>query len=548
MDSKYREGILKYWFSNQYQSGGKYKWKTFEHNGVMFPPEYIKKDVPVVYDGRDTILNKTNEEIAFLYAKYLETDYVKNSTFNRNFWKDWKKILGKSHTIQKFELLDFTKMHAFLTEQKERNKTCEKRKQQLEELKKKTETFSIAYLDGQEQPVGNFRIEPPGIFLGRGKNPNLGRIKRRIDPEDITINIGRNAKIPLPPEGHEWGKVIHDRTVEWLASWKDNITGKNKYVWLGACSVLKADSDRQKFELAKKLKRKIKKIRDKNDENLHSDDKTLRQTATALYFVDKLALRVGNEKGKNETDTVGVTSLRVEHISLNGDNTIVMDFLGKDSVRYYNKVKVEPIVYVNLVEFVEGKGKYGNIFDLISSNNLNKYLQGFMKDLTAKVFRTYNASFIFQKELNKLSNKIEKNPEMKDTIIIDEYTRANAKVAEVMNHQKNISKSYKDQLERINEGVRKIQKQLRKARKTKRKNPETIKKLEIRLKEKKSKREAKKDLKNISLETSKVNYIDPRITFSFFKKHNLPIEKVFSKNLLKKFEWASHVDQSYKFC
>ena len=38
--------------------------------------------------------------------------------------------------------------------------------------------------------------------------------------------------------------------------------------------------------------------------------------ATALYFIDKLALRAGNEKDTDETaDTVGCCSLRVEHIS-----------------------------------------------------------------------------------------------------------------------------------------------------------------------------------------------------------------------------------------
>jgi DNA topoisomerase-1 len=544
MNNEYRTGILNYWFG---QYGGVNKWKTFEHNGVMFPPEYIKKNIPIIYNGKDIILDNINEEIAFLYAKYIGTEYVKNSTFNRNFWKDWKYYLGKNHEIKEFDLIDFTKMKDYLIKCSEENKTCEKHKQYKEEMKKVAEKYSIAYLDGKEQPVGNFRMEPPGIFLGRGKNPNLGKIKSRINPEDIILNIGKESKIPEPPKGHKWGKIIHDKTVEWLASWKDSVTGKIKYVWLGACSILKADSDIQKFDLAKKLKKKIKKIRNDNENNLHGSDKVLRQTATALYFVDRLALRVGNEKGKNEADTVGVTSLRVEHIIFENNNTITLDFLGKDSVRYFNKVKVDPIIYINLMEFAENKQKNENIFDLINSNHVNKYLSNFMKDLTAKVFRTYNASHIFQKELDKLTDKITKNPDMKEQIILDEYVRANAKVAKVMNHQKNISKSYKEQIDRISDAIKNTKKQLKKARESSKKNPETIKKLEHKLKEKKSKKEAKKDLKNISLDTSKVNYIDPRITFAFLKKHNIPVEKVLSKTLIKKFEWASHVDNMYHF-
>ncbi len=38
--------------------------------------------------------------------------------------------------------------------------------------------------------VGNFRVEPPGLFRGRGEHPRMGQIKRRIFPRDITINIG----------------------------------------------------------------------------------------------------------------------------------------------------------------------------------------------------------------------------------------------------------------------------------------------------------------------------------------------------------------------
>lgn len=66
----------------------------------------------------------------------------------------------------------------------------------------------------------------------------------------------------------------------------------------------------------------------------------------------QLALRAGNEKEEGETaDTVGCCSLRVEHIKLypeiDGQEFVVeFDFLGKDSIRYYNKVPVEKRVPV----------------------------------------------------------------------------------------------------------------------------------------------------------------------------------------------------------
>lgn len=44
--------------------------------------------------------------------------------------------------------------------------------------------------------MGNFRVEPPGLFRGRGEHPKMGMIKRRIYPRDITINIGALPHAP----------------------------------------------------------------------------------------------------------------------------------------------------------------------------------------------------------------------------------------------------------------------------------------------------------------------------------------------------------------
>ena len=54
-------------------------------------------------------------------------------------------------------------------------------------------------------------------------------------------------------------------------------------------------------------------------------------------------------------------------------------------------------------------------------------------------------------------------------------------------------------------------------------------------------------MKSVSLGTSKVNYIDPRITITFLKKHKLDINKVFTKILQQKFYWAFNVENNYQF-
>lgn len=55
------------------------------------------------------------------------------------------------------------------------------------------------------------------------------------------------------------------------------------------------------------------------------------------------------------------------------------------------------------------------------------------------------------------------------------------------------------------------------------------------------------ELKNLSLTTSKTNYIDPRITIAFFKKHKLPLDKIFSQTLRDKFFWAIDIPEDWTF-
>ena len=48
----------------------------------------------------------------------------------------------------------------------------------------------------------------------------------------------------------------------------------------------------------------------------------------------------------------------------------------------------------------------------------------------------------------------------------------------------------------------------------------------------------KKENAEVALGTSKINYMDPRISITWCKKTETPIEKVFPKTLRSKFAWA----------
>ena len=71
-------------------------------------------------------------------------------------------------------------------EKKKKKEEEEKKKKEEEEKKKKEEIdniYGIAMVDGFKEKISNFRIEPPGLFLGRGKHPKTGKIKQRVTPE-----------------------------------------------------------------------------------------------------------------------------------------------------------------------------------------------------------------------------------------------------------------------------------------------------------------------------------------------------------------------------
>jgi DNA topoisomerase-1 len=105
--------------------------------------------------------------------------------------------------------------------------------------------------------------------------------------------------------------------------------------------------------------------RDYNDQ-LKSKVMADRQRATAMYFIDKLALRAGNEKGEDEADTVGCCSLRCQHVTLEAPSFIIFDFFGKDSIRYYNRVPVEPQIFKNIRIFKENKNEDDALFDRVT--------------------------------------------------------------------------------------------------------------------------------------------------------------------------------------
>ncbi|KAF2025223.1 hypothetical protein EK21DRAFT_104108 [Setomelanomma holmii] len=644
------------WWEDNAKGDGTKKWDTLEHNGVVFPPEYtpLPKNVKLVYDGVPVTLAPEAEEAATFYGSMLNSTHnVENPTFNKNFFEDFTDILnetghgkdreGKTVKIKKFEKCDFKPIFEYFDSERAAKKALPAAEKKA--LKAEKDAAEAAYMycmwDGRKQKVGNFRVEPPGLFRGRGEHPKTGRIKKRVSPEQITINIGEKAKVPEAPAGHRWKEVKHDHEGTWLAMWQENINGAYKYVMLAANSDIKGQSDFKKFEKARELKKHIDRIRTDYRKELKSKKMVDRQRATAIYLIDQFALRAGNEKGEDEADTVGCCSLKFQHITLRPPETVIFDFLGKDSIRFYDEVKVDPQVFNNLKIFKKEPKTIGDdIFDRLTTSALNKHLTSYMPGLTAKVFRTYNASYTMARLLKSLKAT--------GTILekVKAYNDANREVAILCNHKRTVAASHGASIEKMNERInglryqqwrtkmmmidvdpkikkkkgaeyferpedldsdwvkqhqdaeveemrqkitkkfekdneklhaegekemkpKELQERLEKAdelvAKYKKENKTgkveaegkgpTVEKLEAnidkisqRIENMKIQMEDKEGNKEVALGTSKINYIDPRLTVVFSKKFDVPIEKFFSKTLREKFDWAiKSVDENWDF-
>lgn len=562
-------------------------WTYLEHHGVQFPAEHVAKGVTIEFDGKPLKLTPLQEEMAYYWCQTLGSEWEHKPEYRGNFARQFSILLGdpKYSVLEKFnfkgvtELIEERKQQRAAENEKRKELSNHEKKRLKQEKAEKDSKYGFALLDYSREKIGGYTIEPPTLFKGRGIHPKSGLFKPRVFPEDLTINVSEDAPVPmcnLP--GRAWKEIVHNPQVTWLAMYRDEaINCTSKYFFLGANSRLKGINDMKKYEKARKLKSEITRIREDYMKKINSKQLYDKQLGTAAYFIDKLALRVGNEKNdEEEADTVGCCSLRKEHVSLLPENQVKFDFLGKDSMRYENTVTVEPSVWENIKLFRNKKEDKDDLFDQINPSKLNEYFSKLMPQLTAKVFRTFNASSTLDRELN------EHLPDAKSNVdeLYKFYNEANKKVAVLCNHQKAADKDFDVKISKCTKQVDELEVYLKElnthldlikkkkkgltntddadededGNRLKKKFPLTveatndaIEKLKLRIDKEKQKLEEKIGLKNFSLGTSKINYNDPRITISWCKRHEFPIEKVFSKELRAKFTWAMAAEPTWRF-
>ena len=555
------------------------KWKTLEHKGILFPPEYQSVGIQIKINGENVSLTLEQEEMVYQWAKKKDAPkpgvtekYVEDPVFQKNFVKDFAKTFNNKFKDLKYADIDFTQSYKLVDKEKEVKElmTKEEKKALAVERKKIRENMKISYgkaiMDGKEVDIANYMAEPPGIFMGRGEHPMRGRFKPRVTAKNVTLNLGKDAKIP---DG-KWGKIVHDKDSMWIASWMDILTQKRKYVWLADTAGIKQERDQAKYDKAKKLAKEIESIKTQISKDMQNKDPRTRKISTACYLIYRTAMRVGDEKDPDEADTVGATTLRKEHIKLSG-NAIEFDFLGKDSVRWKETILAEgqdKQFHDNLKELISNKKNNQEIFDGITSRHVNAYYSTIVKGLTAKVFRTYLASSVVSKYLRAHDN-IKSESNMKKLF---HAKLANLDAAKMCNHKRTIPKNFDQTLEKkkntlndvkkakpwkkYEESLQKTQSKIIKTEVQKETQKKQIKKIKTMIKKKKEKHTERieklqlqidltQKTRDYNLGTSLRNYIDPRIFQSWTDEVVAEWEKLYTSALQKKFLWVKNVDSKW---
>jgi DNA topoisomerase-1 len=515
------------------------KWKTLQHNGIIFPPDFEPKGISIKIKGQPVKLNLLQEEMIYQWAKKKDTPYVQDQVFQKNFVADFAATFGGKYKDLKITDIDFSdafklvgreKDQKLIMTKEEKKSVAQKRKDLREKMKS---IYGKAILDGHEVEVANYMAEPPGIFIGRGDHPLRGKWKPKITQKDVTLNLGRDAKAPPG----EWKKIVHDHDSMWLACWDDFISGKIKYVWLADTAGLKQERDQAKYDKAAKLGKEIKKVEEKIIAAMKDKDPRVAKIATACYLIYRTSMRVGDEKDPDEADTVGATTLRKEHVKLE-DHSIHFDFLGKDSVRWEETIEVtgnDMMLYENIKKLVANKKPQDEIFDGITSRHVNAFLSGIVKGLTAKVFRTYLATTEVKNYLKNHSNVNGKSENEKLYIA----KMANLQAAKMCNHKRTIPKNFDATLEKKKEQLKKIDQTQPKTEKQKEKLKERKEKLKLAI-------ELQKQTRDYNLGTSLRNYIDPRVFKAWTDEVKADWEKLYTTSLQRKFLWVKNIDVKWK--
>lgn len=169
------------------------------------------------------------------------------------------------------------------------------------------------------------------------------------------------------------------------------------------------ERDQSKFRHMLELSEALPKIRERAERDLRAPPLSRRQVlATVVQLLDKTLIRVGNDEYARENRSYGLTTLRMQHVQVNGSK-LSFSFRGKSGVQHAISVKDLRVARIvqrcqdlpgqELFQYLNAAGKR----ETVTSDDVNAYLRGICEhDITAKDFRTWGGTMLAGVKLREM--------------------------------------------------------------------------------------------------------------------------------------------------
>jgi len=191
---------------------------------------------------------------------------------------------------------------------------------------------------------GSSKYALRGTQLPNDVQKRLKQLKVRNIP-NAEIPVG-DIKYDLSPKG------IHERAV---ISWRENGVLKHGYT-----PQFHEKNARKKWDRVRRFEGRVPKIISKLSSEIGKKHGTTKhQGAMIAMIIAKTGLRPGSEKSVDERGRYGVSTLRKEHVSIDGDK-VSIDFIGKAGEQNRAEIK-DPAIAKSLSQYI-GESRDGSIF------------------------------------------------------------------------------------------------------------------------------------------------------------------------------------------
>ncbi len=289
-------------------------------------------------------------------------------------------------------------------------------------------------------------VQEPDAKDGKSKDV---KSKKQVDPEKERLkkeSAERNKWIEkyskyklnhLPidiPEKDVQVNTSGDVDSHWILKWVNPKNNKTQYAFTE--KLLQKNADYKWERMQQITDKDINKVKDVASKALKSNDEKERQIGAVLSIIVNTGLRIGSQKGFEETENRGVTTLSPDNIKVKGD-TVELEFVGKSYKN--NTVSINDKELASYLGQMKDMKKGENfVFDKVNDSTVRRFFhENISPDWKVKDLRTWVATDMGRKVLEQDSTPpppLPKNPKEAQKLIQNKLTNLYKVVSRRLNN------------------------------------------------------------------------------------------------------------------